>query len=674
MRSALLVSLLLFFSTTSAIWEETIYYEMTDSDSCSSPIYVEVEQTSTCYASTDCYWGSDYNSWTHCLDEMPAIDSYFDEPYYSYILWTDECNGKEVFQFIVAKESCVMSSYMSTYRGWKCNQAQGEITKTGNYDDSTCAAGYDYDTLTPYYGYRHGECFYSSGSGYYSVDCDAASTATAGYQLITYHPILSEVGACDGTTAILGYEYYYTDDCASYDCVAGPTWMETWSCVATEPSPWTLISDTTNPPFVLRYFSHNDNFCSSDELTSTEVWASTCMATSASTSINIVETSSYLNFEVFNYAADCTSYYTTEQYIYKGGDETVPGCFRTTSSDGMYYSLSQEQSFNKAYQTIEYFAGVNTSATKIMIEQFYTEHCLTQTDDGGLSFANWICTDAENLPDPFDYWDDAILELYFGTEASSCSEGNDWLFRRAMTRDCVADQDSSKGYSHFGCSSTATSSDLRFWSNGDANCTGGTYSYIDYSSSSGMKMDYCLAGAYADYSFSELHCDPPNPAYQIMKTYTDAAKTELISVEVFYTDYCTEVEPTSSNFAFDYTCQASIDTLTIDIDMAITVTRFSDSTCTTPKKHWNYYSPECHDSDITTDSYHVTCSADDSYADVEVYSCDADTLDGCRGSCSYFSEEVDATRWSGPFILSLVQPSLKRPVTRWLTCTISGQR
>ncbi|KAH3705924.1 hypothetical protein Pelo_19528 [Pelomyxa schiedti] len=103
----------------------------------------------------------------------------------------------------------------------------------------------------------------------------------------------------------------------------------------------------------------------------------------------------------------------------------------------------------------------------------------------------------------------------------------------------------------------------------------------------------------------------------------------------------------SSYFVYEYTCQTSIDTLTIDIDMPITVTQFSDSTCTTPKKHWAYYSPECHDSDITTDSYHVTCSADDSYADVQVYSCDADTLDGCRGSCSYFSEEVDATRWSG---------------------------
>ncbi|KAH3705856.1 hypothetical protein Pelo_19596 [Pelomyxa schiedti] len=102
-----------------------------------------------------------------------------------------------------------------------------------------------------------------------------------------------------------------------------------------------------------------------------------------------------------------------------------------------------------------------------------------------------------------------------------------------------------------------------------------------------------------------------------MKTYTDTAKTELISVEVLYTQYCTEVAPMSSYFVYEYTCQTSIDTLTIDIDMAITVTQFSDSTCTTPKKHWNYYSPECHDSDITTDSYHVTCSADDSYADVQ---------------------------------------------------------
>ncbi|KAH3722566.1 hypothetical protein Pelo_18727 [Pelomyxa schiedti] len=217
-------------STTSAVWTEVTYYEMTgslsDSTSCNNVIYVDVELTSSCTEDTICSWGYDYNYKTVCHDVMPAIDSYFDDPY-----WSDDCNGKDVTHFVVAKDTCVFSTYMTSYRGWTCNKAIAELYKTANYDDSTCAEGYAYDLLTPWGGYRHGECFYSSGSGYFSLDCEAAATPTADYQLITYHAISSDVGACDGTTAILGYEYYYTDDCNSYDCVAGPEWMETWSSV-----------------------------------------------------------------------------------------------------------------------------------------------------------------------------------------------------------------------------------------------------------------------------------------------------------------------------------------------------------------------------------------------------------------------------------------------------------
>ncbi|KAH3756842.1 hypothetical protein Pelo_11341 [Pelomyxa schiedti] len=631
-----LSSFVLFLGTSTAVWEEHLYYEMSDYSTCNSLIYVEVLETSSCSETSYCYSGYDYNWLVKCHDQMPDMDSYFEDEYYSSTIWSDML-GTKVTGFIVVEKSCVMSIWSGSYRGWVCDELTGKLSVY-------CITGSHYDDITPSSYNRWGEVFYYDSEEWYALNCD---TKIPGYQLITYYAIEHDSSATCVGSPILGYEYFYTDDCViqdAYECGPGFVWKETLSCTDIEPEPTILIPDTTNPPFVLQYIDTNDNFCSGDVFT-TQLWKSSCLALS-STSLKVVESSSSLNFESFS-SMDCTGVYLSVDYISKGGDWMVPGCYSTYEE--VWYTLSKNQVTNEKYQTVEYHAGADATATTMMTEQYFSHYCETKTVSATDSemFQNWLCTDLDTLPDPFDdYWNDALLNVYYGVEASTCGESRDWLYRRAMNRDCVADVDTSKGYWHFDCSSNADAASLQLYQGGDSNCTGGSYFYLEDSSPTHV-VDYCYPAYYADDSYFELHCDPPNPGYQIIKTYTDTAKTELISVEVFYTQYCTEVEPTSSNFALHYSCQASIDTLTIDIDMPITVSRFSDSTCTTSTNHWTYYSPECHNSDITTDSYHVMCSADESKADIEVYSCDADTLDECRGSCSYFSEEVDATRWSG---------------------------
>ncbi|KAH3767225.1 hypothetical protein Pelo_899 [Pelomyxa schiedti] len=640
----LLLPLLSLLGSSIADWKEELYYEESDASSCSNLIYVEVTEVSSCSEST-CYYGYDYNTRTKCHDVPPDMDSYFDDEYYSTILSSDIL-GMKVTGFVVANKSCVLAYFLTSYRGWNCDDAAGIIAKWNFGLDSTCSSGgSEYEQVTPYsYNKRFADVFVGYGS-WYTVDCDNTATPVSGYQLITYYPAQSWSTSTCASLPVLGYEYFYTDDCKVHDCAVGVMWKESWSCTDTKPDPATLFPDTANPPFVLQYFDTNDNFCTSSDILTTQLWASSCLVVST-TSFQVAESSNSLNFESFSSSTDCTGSYSNVLYIYKNGDQKVPGCYSTY--EDVWYTLAKNQVPNEKYQTVEYHAGAGATATTMMIEQYFSHYCETKTVPATDSdmFENWLCTDLDTLPDPFeDYWDDALLNVYYGVEASTCGESRDWLYRRAMNRDCVADADTSKGFWNFDCSSTADAASLLLSQGGDSNCTGGSSSTLEDSSSKGM--DYCFSDSNADDSYFELHCDPPNPGYQIIKTYADTAKTDLISVEVFYTDYCTDAEPTSLYFAFDYSCQASIDTLTIDIDMPITVTRFSDSTCTTPKKHWAYYSPECHDSDITTDSYHVTCSADDSNSDVYVSSCDADTLDGCRGSCSYFSEEVDATRWIG---------------------------
>ncbi|KAH3744172.1 hypothetical protein Pelo_14431 [Pelomyxa schiedti] len=616
---------LLLLSSSRALWQEELHYEQTGLSACRNLIYVEVTEVPSCTESTSCSYGYDYNSKTRCHDVMPDMDSYFDDHYYTSTLSSDIL-GMKVTGFVVVKRYCVLASYLNNYWGWSCDDAVGTITEWNFASDSTCSSGgSEYQQVTPNsYNKRFADVFLGYDS-WYTVDCVVDNTAppVSGYQLITYYPAQSwSTSTCD-SLPVLGYEYFYTDDCMVHDCVVGVMWKENWSCTDTEPDPATLIPDATNPPFVLQYFDTNDNFCSSSDILTTQVWASSCLVVST-TSFQVAESSNSLNFESFSSSTDCTGSYSTVLYIYKYGDQKVPGCFSTY--ENVWYTLAKNQATNEKYQTVEYRAGADVTATAMMIEQYFSRYCETKAVPATDSemFENWLCTDLDTLPDPFeDYWDDALLNLYYGVEASTCGESSDWLFRRAMNRDCVADADTSKGYWHFDCSSTADAATLLIYQGGDSNCTGGSSSTLEDSSS--KEMDYCFSDYNADDSYFELHCDTPNPGYQIIKTYTDAAKTELISVEVYYTDYCTDVEPTS---------------------LPITVTRFSDSTCTTTKKHWTYYSPECHDSDITTDSYHVTCSADDSSADVEVYSCNTDTLDGCRGSCSYFSAEVDGTRWS----------------------------
>ncbi|KAH3722590.1 hypothetical protein Pelo_18704, partial [Pelomyxa schiedti] len=372
--SLVLSSLLLLVVSSTALWQEYLYYEQPDYTTCSNLIYVEVEDVSTCSEST-CYVGYEYNYMVKCHDVMPDIDSYFDEEYYSTTTYSDML-GTKVTEFSVAKKSCVWSYWYDDYRGWTCDGIAGKITEYDYSSDSTCTtSGSSYKVATPSQSNRWADVFYCSSSKWYTVDCGNIDTPVSGYQLITYYAVEQDSTSTCASSAILGYEYFHTDDCIVQDCGSGPQWKESWSCSDTEPDPATLVPDTANPPFILQYIDTNDNFCSGDVFT-TQVWKSSCLPYS-STSLQVVESGSYLNFEMFYSSTDCTGTNTNEDYIYKGGDFVIPGCYSTY--ENVWYTLTKNQVANEKYQTVEYYAGADTTATPMMIEQYFSHYCETKT-------------------------------------------------------------------------------------------------------------------------------------------------------------------------------------------------------------------------------------------------------------------------------------------------------
>ncbi|KAH3759926.1 hypothetical protein Pelo_8237 [Pelomyxa schiedti] len=411
--------------------------------------------------------------------------------------------------------------------------------------------------------------------------------------------------------------------------------MESWACSLTEPDPWTLIPDTENPPYVLQWFTNNDNFCS-EKVRSTEVWASTCI-TSDSTSAYVLDTGVFLVFYDYYRDPDCSGSATT--FNYRKGLGNTPQCY-IAFPDATWFSLSQEH-FSQGYQTIEHYAGSDASASVMMIEQYYTSYCETKTVSRGSSeydlFQNWFCTDLDNLPDPFGYWEDAILSNMYGSSSSKCSESHAWMYRLAATRDCVADQDTSKGYHIMECTSSAGAAGLLLSSGStDSTCeTEGTTQNI-VQPGTATEQEWCYTTGSNNMGFFDLHCELPNPAFQVRKSFTDVAMQHLLSVDVYWSQYCTTVAP-SSDFVINNTCLTSLTTFSLGIDYPISVSRYLDSNCSKPANSWSFYSPECHNYDFTSYScYYVDCNVDDSDAHVNAYECEEreSYYYDCTGECS----------------------------------------
>ncbi|KAH3761876.1 hypothetical protein Pelo_6362 [Pelomyxa schiedti] len=471
-------------------------------------------------------------------------------------------------------------------------------------------------------------------------------TTVSAFQLISRYAIASTEGAtCESATAgIIEYEYYFTDNCQIIDCFGGLHWMESWSCQMAEPDPWVLVPDPANPPYMATFFTKRDTFCNGDNVTTTKVWPSTCIVGSASMSVKFVEED---HFYIYQYqGANCTGSASVVFRLFKA-TTSIENCY-CNSYFSFCYDMSRKN-LTEGYQTIEYYTGNDTNASIFMVEQYYSLHCKNTTvprlKSSDNFFENWFCTN--KLPDPFEgYWPDAILSLFYGATKGACGQScYPWRYRRALTRHCIADQDPLRGHISAICSSEARAASLDIRIQGDANCTGGSTVRLIWATF--LSADYCYQDNMMSVSYSELHCDPPNPAYQVVETLVDS--TNLLQVDISWTQYCVDSDPavSSSNLTVSQSCELTAPTF-VDIDFPITVTRYADPFCTKPLGSLSYFSPECRDSNVTGDSYYCSLKMDDSLANLTASSCSADLLDECRGACSNVSTPVYAYSWDNP--------------------------
>jgi len=648
MRASFLLCLA-FCLSVSAIWQITEYteyyfdYEEYDYECTHDLGYLEIVEVGTCTPTDDCYTSSPWVYTRSCSYVFPAINTYFDDDdnYHLIVEYDTQCDTDPVGYYFFA-DDCLnyyYEYYSSTteYAMWfECDPSNADIIMYYTSDGTTtCDEGYYYysNLYGPYIytSYKLGDCFGYSSS-YAQVICDA-TTSLPGWQVIKYTATESDSYSDDGDCSEddIYVDYYYTEYCQPLGCVEGVDFYENWSCEEDEPEPTDFFE--TNPQLLVR-FNNNAYDCFG------EAYVYTVLNPGCAEGDEY-----YWYFDVDRDEGDVDLYYSTSStcatyYSYFSGrdfyisssEEIHEGC---VYNDETYTLIVDGYTVTSAYQIVEYRAGSFTNSTIINVDMWFTDACIEQTvvqDFSEYDYLTevWYCVDDE--PNPFDFIEDGYLLSYYAAGDNTC-EG-DAVEYQIYDTGCTPD-DGGTYFWAYECTQSATTSYFYLRRCTNENCTSGCYT-AETISNPYIGEDYCnynyKSGGSTSY-YLELHCSPPNPAYQVIEYYAGASEDSLVMVDIFYDDYCQE-GTTTSLLREVWTCsetETSPDSY-FDGD-GLVLSYYDEDECTGDAVGFTVAAPGCVEGDGGK-SYFASCDTELEYGSLVMYKCDDAIYDTCRGECT----------------------------------------